>query len=167
MGKIEFWTHRECCAYRRIFGIRRGPEYLYQLMDVLPKQTICEMRALQVYKFTFNNDFVMNRELNFSLIRNDFGHVLICLWVTLFLRVSCWRPVVEIDFSSINFNKLLKVVSFSASMKMHCSWCITILEYTSQSIKFEKFIIIHQNAKSLRRKSLTPLQKQPPEVFYK
>ena len=41
------------------------------------------------------------------------------------------------------------------------------MEYTYQSGKFEKLINIHQNAKSLRRKSLTPLQKQPPEVFYK
>ena len=34
-----------------------GYEYLYQPFDVLPKQTTCEMKALQVYKFTFNNDF--------------------------------------------------------------------------------------------------------------
>ena len=31
LGKIEF------CAYRRMFGIRKGCEYLYQLFDVLPK----------------------------------------------------------------------------------------------------------------------------------
>ena len=36
------------------------------------------MKALQVYKFTFNNDFMMNRELNFSVTRNDFGYVLVC-----------------------------------------------------------------------------------------
>ena len=70
--------------------------------------------------------------------------------------------------STINFDRLLKILSLPAEsyiMKIHCS-CITILEYTSQSRKFEKFINIHQNAK-LRRKSLTPLQKQPPEVFLK
>ena len=41
------------------------------------------------------------------------------------------------------------------------------MEYTYQSRKSEKLINIHQNAKSLRRKSLTPLQKQPTEVLYK
>ena len=30
------------------FWPRKGPEYLYQLFDVLPKQTTCEMKALQV-----------------------------------------------------------------------------------------------------------------------
>ena len=29
----------------RMFGLRKDPEYLYQLSDVLPKQT-CEMKAL-------------------------------------------------------------------------------------------------------------------------
>ena len=41
------------------FWPRKGPEYLYQLFDALLKQTTCEMKALQVYKFTFNNDFMM------------------------------------------------------------------------------------------------------------
>ena len=30
------------------FGIRKDPEYLYQLLHVLYKQTTCEMIALQV-----------------------------------------------------------------------------------------------------------------------
>ena len=30
------------------FWPRKGPEYLYQLFDVLPKQTTCEMKPLQV-----------------------------------------------------------------------------------------------------------------------
>ena len=50
LGKIEFRTHWEFCAYSRIFGIRKSPEYLYQLLDVLPKPTTCEIKALQVYK---------------------------------------------------------------------------------------------------------------------
>ena len=45
------------------FWPRKGPEYLYQLFNVFPKQTKCEMKALQVYQFSFNNDFMMNREL--------------------------------------------------------------------------------------------------------
>ena len=39
------------------------------------------MKALQVYKFTFNNDFMMTRELNFIVTRNDFEQVVI--WVSL------------------------------------------------------------------------------------
>ena len=31
-----------------VFCISKGPGYLYQLSGVLPKQTICEMNALQV-----------------------------------------------------------------------------------------------------------------------
>ena len=32
------------------FLYKKGPEYLHQLpFDVLPKQTICEIKALQVY----------------------------------------------------------------------------------------------------------------------
>ena len=52
---------------------------------------------------------MVNRELNFSATRNDSGHVLICL------VGSYWDQVVEINFSSINFDKLLKVVSYPAS----------------------------------------------------
>ena len=36
------------CIYHKIGGLRKGPEYLYQLFDVLPKQTTCEMKTLQV-----------------------------------------------------------------------------------------------------------------------
>ena len=48
-GNLRFpiasrWTHWKFCAYHRIFGIRKGPEYLYRLFDVLT----CEMIALQV-----------------------------------------------------------------------------------------------------------------------
>ena len=54
----------EIFHYCRIFGITKDPECLYQLFDAAPKQRICEMKAFQVYKFTFNNDFMINRELN-------------------------------------------------------------------------------------------------------
>ena len=46
------------------------------------------------------------------MTRNEFGHVRICWWVTLFLRVSYWDQVAEMNFSSINFDKLLKTFSF-------------------------------------------------------
>ena len=68
----------------QIFWHRKGPEYLYRLIDDLPKQTTSEMKVLEVYKFTFNNDFMINRELNFIVTRNDFSHVLIC-WLVTFL----------------------------------------------------------------------------------
>ena len=30
------------------------------------------MKALQAYKFTFNNDFMMNRELNLEVVKDSF-----------------------------------------------------------------------------------------------
>ena len=108
LRKLELSTHWESCAYHRLFDIRKGHKDLYQLFDVLPKQTTCEMKALQVHKFTFNNDFTMNRELNFSVI----WKWLIYWLVTLFLRVTYWGQVIEINFCLI---KLLKILSFPAS----------------------------------------------------
>ena len=110
------------------------------------------MKALQVYKFTFNNDFMMNWELNFSVTRNYFGYVLIFWWVTLFLSVSYRGKVLEMNFCPINFDNLLKIFSFPTMwvIWMYCP-CITILEYTSQSRKFEKLINIYLNKKTLRR----------------
>ena len=110
LGKIEFWTHWEFCAYHRIFGIRKGHEYYYQLFDVLPKQATCEMKALQLYKFT-------------TMIS----------WCWRFHVLSCWR------FFPCQ-------LSHRYVMKMYCP-SITILGYTSQSRKFEKFISIHLNKK--------------------
>ena len=60
----------------------------------LPKQTTSEMKSLELYKFTFNSDFMINRELNFSVTRDESEHVLICLVGHLFfksklLRSSC------------------------------------------------------------------------------
>ena len=46
LGKMEFWTYCQFCAYHRIGGFNSGPEYLYRLFDVLPKHT-CEMKPLQ------------------------------------------------------------------------------------------------------------------------
>ena len=47
-GKTEFLTHREFCAYHTVFGIRKDHDYLYQLFNVLSKQTTFEMKARQV-----------------------------------------------------------------------------------------------------------------------
>ena len=62
LGKIEFWALCEFCAYCRIVGLRKGPEYLYCLFHILPKQS-CEMKMLQVQVY-INNDFMVNKELN-------------------------------------------------------------------------------------------------------
>ena len=145
LGKIEIWTHLEFGAYHIIFGIRKSLEYLYQLFNVLPKQMISEVKALQVYKFTFNSDSMMNRQLNFSVTRNESGHAGMYLsvwWVTLFIRVSYQDQVLEMNFSSINFDKLLKIVSFPASWVIYKWRCIahdviTMLRYTSQSRKLK------------------------------
>ena len=45
LRKIEFRTHWEFCSSSKIFGLRKSPEYLYRLFDVLPKQTTCEMET--------------------------------------------------------------------------------------------------------------------------
>ena len=119
----------------------------------------------------------MSRELNFSVTRNNLGYVLICWWVILFLRGKYWGQVVEMNFCSISVKLvillttyLMKIFSFPGSWvicnKIYCP-CITILEYTSQSRKFGKFINIRLNKKTLRRSSITYFKKQPPEVFYK
>ena len=118
----------------------------------------------------------MNRELNFSVTRSDLDYVFICWWVTLFLRVSYWGQVVEMNFCSI-FVKLVILINCwrffhslpaeSYVMKMYCP-CITMLGYTSQSRKFEKFINIQSNKKKKPwRSSITHSKNQPADVFYK
>ena len=50
-GKNGILSHSKFCAYCRIVDLRKGPEYLYWLFDVLPKQTTCEMKTLQVLAY--------------------------------------------------------------------------------------------------------------------
>ena len=120
LGKLGFWTYWEFC---RIFDIGMALNiYVNYLMFYPSRQHVT---ALRVYKFTFNNDFLMN---SFIVTRSDFGHVFIWWWVTLFLAISYFGLVVKVNFSSINFDMLLKIVSFPASwvmayiMKMYCSY---------------------------------------------
>ena len=40
----------------------------------------------------------------FSVFKNDFGHVTICWWVTLFVKVSYGGQIVEMNLISINFD---------------------------------------------------------------
>ena len=44
---MEFETNWENCKYHIIFGLRKGPEYLYRLFDVSRKQITREMKAFQ------------------------------------------------------------------------------------------------------------------------
>ena len=37
LGKMEFLTHCEFCAYGRTFGLGKGPEWKYRLFVVLRK----------------------------------------------------------------------------------------------------------------------------------
>ena len=58
---LRFRTHWKFCVYGRAFNIRKGPEYSCQLFNVLLQQTTYELKALQVYKFPFNNNFMKKR----------------------------------------------------------------------------------------------------------
>ena len=71
------------------------------------------------YKLTLNNSFRhmaswwTAAKINvFSVIRNNFVQAFICWWVTLFVRIRYWGQVVEMNFSSIFFDKFLKIVFF-------------------------------------------------------
>ena len=68
-------------------------------------------------------------------------HSTMISWCRRFQVLSCWR------FFPCQW-------SYRYMMKMYCR-SITILRYTSQSRKFEKFINIHLNKKTLRRSSIT------------
>lgn len=49
----------ETLHYRRIFGIKKKPKYLYWLFDALIKQTTFKMKALQVQVYiqqSFQNE---------------------------------------------------------------------------------------------------------------
>ena len=98
------------------FWHKKGSKYLYYINYHLMFYPSRQHVKWKHFKFTFNNDFMMNRELNFNVTRNDFRNVLISCWVTLFLRVSYWGQVVEMNFWSIDFDKLLKILLFPASL---------------------------------------------------
>ena len=66
------------------------------------------MKDFQVYKNTFNKSFMMNKELKFSLARNDFGQS-----YDFKLLKTSFRN--EFQFNAVNFGKLLNIVTFPAS----------------------------------------------------
>ena len=118
------------------------------------------------YKFRFNNDFMMITELNLCKVRfrcnKKWFWACTNLLLTLYVRVRSWDQVLGMNFSSVNFDRCWKLfISLPARsdiMKMHFSRCITILFYTAQNRKSEKFINIYWNIKSLRSSSITPFQ---------
>ena len=64
---------------------------------------------------------------SFSVVIDDFGHVLIFWWENLFLRWNQLGQNVEINFSSINFDSSWKLFGSELNiMKMHCSWFIGV-----------------------------------------
>ena len=103
------------------------------------------MKALHVYKFTFNNYFMMNRELNFSVARNNFGYVLIC-WVTLSLRVRYWGQVVEMNFCSINLISCWRFLVPRGGSR------------AAATSKMEHFVIIVNGFQSLTNMQLSHMQ---------
>ena len=59
------------------------------------------MKALQAYKLTFNNDFMMNKELNFSVTRINLGMYLSVGGWTFFksklLKSRCKNELPRVD----------------------------------------------------------------------
>ena len=53
---------KEYCICRRIFDLNKFWTFVF-----LPKPTTCEMKLFK-YKFTFNNNFMINKELNLCKI---------------------------------------------------------------------------------------------------
>ena len=104
-------------------------EYLYRLFDVLPRLT-CKIKTLRVRVY-FQQWFHDEQGAKF-ISRLTFlvwlGHEIICWRVALFVRVSEWGQVVEINFSLIKFEccccweLFLSLPAEPYIIKMHCSW---------------------------------------------
>ena len=113
------------------------------------------MKALQVLRLHSTMISLWIGKLNyvkfniFSVIINNFGHVIICWWVTLFVRLNYWGQVLEMNFSSnnINFDKLLKFVSFLASCVIYNKNTLLMMCYHT-GIYFPELKIweIHKNS---------------------
>ena len=71
-------------------------------------------------------------------MRNNSGYVLICWWVTLFVRVSYLGQVVEINFSSIIFDKFLKIVSSPASLVIYKEEDALLMMFYRPGIYFQE-----------------------------
>ena len=161
LGKIEFWIHWEYCVYHRIFGQGKTLNIYINYLMLSPSRQYVKWKHLSIQIF-INNDFMMNREL-------------VLLWpeITLDIYLSAGGDLIFKLLSSKGriwrscWKLFLSLASWVMTyiMKMYCSWCITVLGYTCQIRKFGKFINIPSNTKFFRRSWITPLQKQPPEVF--
>ena len=48
MNEEEYGFSLRILRKRSIFGFRKGAEYLYRRIDILPRQKVCKMKTLQV-----------------------------------------------------------------------------------------------------------------------
>ena len=55
--------------------------------------------------------------------------IVIYWWATLFVRVSYWGQVVEMNFGSISFDRLLKFVSFPSSWVIYNDDALLMMYY--------------------------------------
>ena len=138
------------------FWHKKDPKYLYYINYHLMFYPSRQHVKWKHFKFTFNNDLMMNRELNFNVTRNDFRNVRIFRWVTLFLRVSYWGQVVEMSFSSIN----LKSRKWKPK-KLVCPFLFAHFRFGTDLIKFGfliffgRFRTVWNSVRVLKMNSIT------------
>ena len=138
------------------FWHKKDPKYLYYINYHLMFYPSRQHVKWKHFKFTFNNDLMMNRELNFNVTRNDFRNVHISYWVTLFLRVSYWGQVVEMSFSSINLKSRK-----GKPKKLVCSFLFAHFHFGTDLIKFGfliffgRFRTVWNSVRVLKMNSIT------------
>ena len=125
LGNEEFKPTGNFAHSTEFFTIRK-----FDLLIFYPSRQLRKWKLFG-YVFTFNNDFMINKKLNyvrfnvFSVIRNDFELLFNYWWVTLHVWVSSWGRVVEKNFNLIDFGScwklFLSLSTESHKMKMHCS----------------------------------------------
>ena len=91
-GKIDFWTYWEFGAYRRSLALANAQNFYIDYLMFYPSRQRVKWKYFK-YKFIFKNDFMVNGQIYikfpvFSVIKNDFGHALVCWWEILYVRVN-------------------------------------------------------------------------------
>ena len=126
LEKLEFWAHCEFCTWLRTVSLRKGPEYLYWLLDILVNQATCAMKSFQAQlyiqqKFTFI-DVSSDRTLWMYLIVG--GRL---YFQELANEVKLYK-IILVQLSLIVFENYL-VLSLLAEwyiMKIRCLWFIVV-----------------------------------------
>ena len=124
LGKIEFWIHWEFCVYHRIFGQGKALNIYINYLMFSPSRQHVKWKHLSIQIF-IQQRFYDEQGANFIVTRNNFGHLLICWWMTLFL--SYWGQEENLEISCWKLFLSLASWVMTYIMKMYCSWCITIL----------------------------------------